>query len=277
MDLYDQHLHSRYSFDSETDPADHVETALARGLAGLTFTEHFDTHPEDWRACRYDDEAYSDAIERLRACYGSSIFIGKGIEVCFQPDRMDFVLDFLRGHRFDLVTLSVHYFQEDPVHERDRWAGLDVQKGTRRYLETVLEAVRFCERLHRKEGRVFDVLGHLDLVKRYTHRFFGAHDIASFPDLVDDILRTCLDAGMTPEVNTSTLRQGLDEPIPGPDTMARYVALGGTAMSLGSDAHRAEDVASDFDKALIMLHTAGIRSVAVFKRREGMAVPLTGG
>jgi histidinol-phosphatase (PHP family) len=272
VELYDQHLHSRHSFDSEADPAENVEAAIARGLAGLTFTEHFDTHPGDWKASRYDDEAYSAAIERLRVRFGSTIFIGKGIEVCYQPDTMDFALDCLSAHSFDMVIMSVHYFRGRPVHVREEWAGLEPAEGTRRYLETVLEAVRFCERLHTGEGRVFDVLAHLDLVKRYTRRFFGVDNVSLFPDLIDEILRTCLAADVIPEINTSTLRQELPEPTPGPETMARYAALGGSAMTIGSDAHRSKDIGAGLDRAMAMLRAAGLKSVAVFKNRQRIEI-----
>jgi histidinol-phosphatase (PHP family) len=275
MELYDQHIHSCHSFDSESDPTENVEVALSRGLAGLTFTEHFDTHPDDWSECRYDDVAYSAAIESLRSTYGSRIFIGKGIEVCYQPDAMDDVLEFLAGHAFDVVILSVHYFRGRPVHVRDHWAGLDLAEGTRWYLETVLEAVRFCERLHRGGRRVFDVLGHLDLVKRYTQRFFGRYDLSGCTELLNEILRACLAADLIPEVNTSTLRQSLGEPMPGADTVARYATLGGTVMSVGSDAHEARHVGSGLEEAADMLRSAGMRSVGVFENRRRIEIPIT--
>ena len=43
--LHDQHLHSRHSVDSKADPVANCEHALAAGLDGLTFTEHYDMHP----------------------------------------------------------------------------------------------------------------------------------------------------------------------------------------------------------------------------------------
>jgi histidinol-phosphatase (PHP family) len=268
MDLFDQHVHSRHSFDSRTDPAANVESAVARGLAGLTFTEHFDTHPDDWPGCVYDDEAYTATIARLRTDYQGAIFIGKGIEVCYQPDRMPFILGFLDRHKFDLIMLSVHYFTGDAVYRRENWDGVDAAAGTRRYLETVREAARFCERLHQTNGRVFDVLGHLDLVKRYTQRFLGTYDLSGFSDLLSDILQACLAADLTPEINTSTLRQELAEPMPSADVVARYAGLGGTSMSLGSDAHLAQSVGADFEGAIAVLRTAGLRHASVFTRRE---------
>ncbi len=268
MKLYDQHLHSRHSVDSQADPTANVEAALARGLAGLTFTEHFDTHPDDWETCLYDHESYSATIERLREHFGDAIFIGKGIEVCYQPDRMDFILDFLEGRQFDMVMLSVHYFGARPIHVRENWVGLGAADGTRRYLETVLEAVRFCEELLRTHGRVFDVLAHLDLVKRYTVRFLGRSEVSQFGGLLDEILGACIAADLVPEINTSTWRQGLAEPMPGADAAARYVRLGGAGMSLGSDAHRAEDIGADFDRAVAMLRAAGLQHVPVFQKRK---------
>jgi histidinol-phosphatase (PHP family) len=267
--MFDQHLHSRHSFDSKADPRENVEAAIARGLQGLTFTEHFDTHPDDWSTCVYDDAAYSDAIAALRSDFGDRIFIGKGIEVCFQPRRMDFILDFLARHSFDMVLLSVHYFGELAVHERPSWEGVAPLEGARQYLGNVLRAVEFCERLQGGgKRRVFDVLGHLDLVKRYTQRFFGEHDVSPFAAQIDEILRGCLRADLTPEINTSTLRQGLTQTMPNADAVKRYAELGGAAMSVGSDSHKSADIGAGFDQAAAMLRDAGIPRQAIFRKRD---------
>ena len=274
MDVFDQHLHSRHSFDCRTEPRDNVKAAIAAGLQGLTFTEHFDTHPNDWPKCVYDDEAYSTTIRKLREEFGGDIFIGKGIEVCYQPESMDFVLDFLARHQFDMVMLSVHYFGGVPVHRREHWTGVTVEDGTRRYLENVRDAMQICDGLHRARGRVFDVLGHLDVVKRYSKRFAGHHAVSAFGDLIDDILQGALAAGITPEINTSSLRQNLDETMPNASTIGRYAELGGQAVSLGSDAHRSEDIGAGFDHAAFIARHAGVTQVALFREREMERAPL---
>jgi len=272
MDLYDQHLHSRHSFDCRTEPEENVKAAVAKGLAGLTFTEHFDTHPDDWESCVYDDEAYSATIRSLRDRYGKDVFIGKGIEICFQPDHMDFILDFLARHEFDMVMLSVHYFGEKAVHTKENWSGIDAAVGTRMYLEHVRDAASFCANLHEVRGRrVFDVLGHLDLVKRYTQRFFGGYDVSECADVMEDILRALITADMVPEINTSSLRQGLAETMPALSTLKRYAELGGKAVSLGSDAHRAEHIGADFPRAVSLAREAGLFGAVSFRQRERTA------
>jgi histidinol-phosphatase (PHP family) len=266
--LYDQHLHTWFSNDSQSDPAENVRQAVARGLVGLTFTDHFDSHPKEWPLCKYDYEGIAAAVGSLRAQYAGRMFIGHGIEVCYQPEQMDKILGFLDSHRFDLVLLSVHWFKGKALHEREHWAGLDALKGTREYLETVLDAARFVLDLKQRGLKPFDVLGHLDLVKRYTQRYFDTFDIHPSGDLVDEILRTCLEADLVPEVNLSTLRQSLPEPCPADWVVARYAELGGRAMALGSDAHRPEHVGLGISEAADMLRKHGIEWLAVFKGRQ---------
>jgi histidinol-phosphatase (PHP family) len=255
--------------DSEADPAENVRSAIRRGLAGVTFTDHFDTHPTEWAGCEYNYDGIARAVKALRQEFGDSVFIGHGIEICYQPDQMEKrIFGYLEEHAFDVVILSVHWFSGRALHIREHWDGLDAEKGTEAYLEAVLDAARFVCDLKRQGRKPFDVLGHLDLVKRYTQRYFQTFDIGSHGDLVDEILRTCLEADLVPEVNLSTLRQNLPEPAPAAWVVRRYAELGGEAMSLGSDAHIPEHVGEGIVEATAMLKREGICKLAVFKSRE---------
>lgn len=267
MCLWDQHLHSNHSFDCQTPPEDNVRAAIDRGLSGLTFTEHFDPHPEEWRECIYDHEAYTRTIHRLRNEFGDRIAIGQGVEVGYYRERLDFTLDFLSEGDFDLVILSLHAIDHRLLHHRQSWDGLSVADASRRYFEHLLEAVDFCRSTNAHNGTVFNVLGHLDLVKRYSHRFFGQESIEEHIDLIDRILRLCLEARMVPEINTSTLRQGLKEPMPGLILLKQWSRIGGTCVSLGSDAHRAADVGAGFEEAIRIARLSGLTELSVFEKR----------
>jgi len=181
---------------------------------------------------------------------------------------MDWILSYLEVHKFDVVLLSVHWFGGRALHVRDHWSGLEVNSATGAYLESVLKAARFAGELNRQGRRPFDILGHLDLVKRYTQRYFGTFEVRSHRDLVDEILGTCIDAELVPEVNLSTLRQSLPEPTPAEWIVRRYAELGGEAMSLGSDAHESEHVGLGLVGAASMLKDNGIRRVALFRDRQ---------
>jgi histidinol-phosphatase (PHP family) len=275
MPLYDQHLHTFCSFDSKADPEENVLAAIDKGLAGLTFTDHFDTHPTEWPGCRYDYDKLRDIVAVLRDRYGSRIFLGLGIEICYQPERMDFILEYLESHTFDVVLLSVHWFDGKALHVREHWDGLVPEAGTRAYLETVLRAARQAGDLKRASGRrVFDILGHLDLVKRYTQRYFQSFDVRPHASLVDEVLHAAIEANLTLEINTSGLRQGVGEPMPAEWVVQRYAALGVREMALGSDAHIPKHIAADFDETVMTLRRSGIDAQAVFKNREREIVPL---
>ncbi len=47
-----------------------------------------------------------------------------------------------------------------------------------------------------------------------------------------------------------------------------YRELGGEILTLGSDAHRTADIASNFDVALEMARAAGFTHLARFERRQ---------
>ncbi len=210
----------------------------------------------------------------LRRKYGDRIFIGHGIEICYQPERMDFILDYLASHTFDVVLLSVHWFDGRALHMREHWNDIDARVGTQRYLETVLAAARFAGTLARGGKRAFDVLGHLDLVKRYTRRYYDTIHVAEFPELVDQILRAAIASDIIPEINMSSLRQLVGEPMPADWVVRRYAELGGTMMSVGSDAHRPDHVGAGLPEAAEIFRAAGIRSLAQFRSRTRTAVPL---
>ena len=274
MRLYDQHLHSWNSFDSKTPPVDNVKSALSRSLAGLTFTEHFDTHPTEWDQCVYDDGKITSELNGLRERYGKQIFIGKGIEVCYQPDKMAFILDFLDSHRFDLVILSVHWAFGRAVHVREHFAEMDADAFVRHHLNAVRAATEDVARLAKSGRQPFNVLGHLDFARRYSRSFYGSeHEVTDGP-VIDAILTNCLTAGLIPEINTSTLRNNMRSPMPGPAIIKRYAELGGQMMSLGSDAHKAECIGSHFADALVLMRDAGLQGVAIFQDRQVEAVPL---
>ncbi len=268
MELFDQHVHSWFSADCQADPAENVGRAIRMGLAGLTLNEHYDTHPSERDVCIYDYGRISEALNHLRAEYGNRVFIGRGIEVCYQPAMMDEILRHVEMHALDVVMLSVHFFEGRALHERDQWEGVEPARATRKYLEGVLDAARLALDLKRRGRRPFDVLGHLDLVKRYTQRYFGTYDVRACREIVEEILRTCVEADLVVELNTSTLRQGLPEPSPAEWAVRRYAELGGEAMVLGSDAHRSEDVGAGLAAAAELLKRAGIRKQAVFQERR---------
>ena len=117
----------------------------------------------------------------------------------------------------------------------------------------------------------FNVLGHLDLIRRDSWDLF--HEVltlAPYRDLIETALRRLIDDGRGLEVNTSGLRKGLPEPVPGIQVLQWYRELGGEILVFGSDGHRPEHVGFGFDVARDLALSAGFDRSAIF--REGQVV-----
>ena len=92
---------------------------------------------------------------------------------------------------------------------------------------------------------------------------------------MDEVLRTAIAADVPPEINTSTMRDGVGEPMPAQWTIERYAELGGKVMSIGSDSHQCEHIGDHFEDAVEILRQAGIEAEVAFSHRERYLIPLS--
>jgi histidinol-phosphatase (PHP family) len=223
---WDCHVHSRFSVDCDEPLEAMCASALANGLSGVCFTEHFDANPIDAGFGFYDDAAFSEAIERARERFDGRLSIAKGIEFS-EPHRWPREYERTLAFGFDFVLASIHYLGDDWVGDPSFVRRLGVEGVFERHYE---ETLALC----RTGG--FDALAHIDFPKRYLGR-------SSEPEaVIAETMRALVSSGASLEINTSPLRKGLPEPCPSGRLLAAYAREGGRFVTLGSDAHRAADV-----------------------------------
>jgi histidinol-phosphatase (PHP family) len=262
--FYDDHVHSLHSADSQTPVLAICQAAAIRGLRGLCLTDHFDTDPNDWGYGHYDWDMIVRSVDQARAIYGEQLALQVGAEVCFQPCFSRRVADFLAACPLDYALGSVHYVQREFVHP-DYFRRRSPHEAYARYFAAVEELVT---------SGLFDALGHLDLAKRYAHEVCGPFDPSPHWEQIERILRLMAGNGMALEVNTSGWRQGPAEPFPGEAIVRRFVELGGTRITLGSDAHLAADVGRDLVRALDLLRSAGLTHITRYVQRQPVLIPI---
>lgn len=130
-----------------------------------------------------------------------------------------------------------------------------------RYFREVLENI--------KRYNQFDVYGHLDYVVRYGGYDSKQIEYHEFQEILDEILINLIKKDKGLEVNTSGIyKYGLVNPHPNIEILKRYKELGGKIITLGSDAHKAEDLAKDFDIALDILEDVGLTDIAFYHNRK---------
>jgi histidinol-phosphatase (PHP family) len=241
----DTHLHSRISCDSEMGLQAACRQALKMGLKALVFTEHADFDPSDQGCGFYDDKKYQEELAEARVAMGRSIKIYKGAEITYQPQRRLQILEFIYQHQFDLTVGSVHMVGPQDISRPEL-----AQKhyGTIEEEQAYGEYFREVEKLI--DSRLFDCLGHLDLCKRYGHLHYGPLSYRKYEKNYKRLLKRLIQSDMVLEINTSGLRQQVKETFPPYPAVLEYLKMGGLKLTLGSDAHRAQDIGCDFEKVL---------------------------
>lgn len=257
--LVDLHCHSTLSADASSPMADVCAAAVDRGVTWLTFTEHLDLQPDDPGYGFFDYDRYTATLAACRDRFGDRLRLPMSIEVSYQPEFADEIEQFLAKHPFDYVIGSVHSANREFMWLPEFYEKRTAQEAWQLYFEDLRKCAAtgwFC------------TLGHLDVPKRYCSHLYGKFRYADWADLVDAVLQACIDTGTGLEINTSGLRQGYGETLPGIDVLRRYRELGGEILTVGSDSHQADHVAADIPVAYDLAREAGFKAIAVFPERR---------
>ncbi len=259
----DFHTHTDFSTDSEQPMEGALEALVSKGIKTVCFTEHMDM---DYPGGEFilDTAAYRERLFSLREKYHGRIEILFGVELGLMDYLAPRLREYVSAWDFDFVIGSSHLVDGvDPYYPEyfDRFGD---RNGILRYFESILANIRAFDD--------FDVYGHLDYVVRYSHA--RTYAPADYADILDEILKTLVSMGKGIELNTAGLKYGLEFAHPHPWLLRRYRELGGEVITVGSDGHKAEHYAWDFDKAAGILTEAGFMYYTVFRKRRAEFVPI---
>lgn len=255
--MFDFHMHSHFSADCTTPMEDMVNGAIQKGMTEICFTEHIDyEYPDPSIIFEVDLTLYENELNRLRELYGQHIKIRKGIEIGVQPHVLQRYDQLMIQNTFDFVICSMHTTDRKSLHYKEIFHGRTVTEAFQLYYDEYLACI--------KAFKQFNVLGHVDLVKRYADE--------PSPDLFHDQLRLIFQElipyGKGIEVNTSGPRYGLDHALPSRDVLELYKQCGGEIITLGSDAHRVREIGDHFHQSLLQLQDIGFRYITTFDQQE---------
>lgn len=230
----DMHVHSRFSIDGTSTMEEYCLVAERTGSTIICFTEHVDFNSreknlsviKDNRTQNFVVDDYFCEINRLREKY-SSLTLLSGIEFS-EPHLFPHEFAKYCSYPFDCITAGIHHCN-NAVFPGAR--NLPVTEALDEYYNIMLKTV---------ELGGFQVLAHLD----FPRLFFDSWDIDS--GLLDEILSRVVQQNIVLEVNTSSIHNPHDEPMPSYPIIERYRQLGGAKIVLGSDAHCTKDFSNQF-------------------------------
>lgn len=273
MQLTDCHTHTEISPDSETKLSDMLRAARQADLFAYAVTDHVELcrwYPQGYYKSRPRNEEdffdYAARFERsmqqnLRAKEtAEDLTLLCGIELG-EPD-VDFALAkrIYNDPRLDFVIASLHEMQGKLDFYFLDYAHEDVDALLERYFTTLLHiAAQDC----------YDVLGHITYPLRYIEGDAGIPvDIARYRDCIAEIFRTVIGKRKGIELNTSGYRQAYGKPFPDAELLRLYRDLGGKLLTLGSDAHKPEDVAGGIAEGAALAKSVGFDRITYYLRHD---------
>lgn len=262
MILADQHMHSTFSPDGTSGLSEMARTALDRGLKAITFTEHMDMElpvpPGRWP--ELDPGPYRAGFLQTQQEFAGQLDLGWGVEFGMQPHLVERGQAFLARNNFDFVIASCHTScGRLPTHS-SYYEGRSKKEALEEYFTELGRCLALFDN--------YDVCGHIDYVVRYCPGGEEGYRPQEYAEFLDPLLRTVIEKGKGIEMNTGAFRYGMTQPNPCAWILKRYRELGGRIITVGSDAHRAQDVASDFERGRQVLLDCGFTEYAVYRNRQ---------
>ena len=258
----DSHTHTDLSGDCTSPIAQMIASARNKGIQYYTITDH---HDLDFPECGID---FTLDLEKSQQQYfefaksnDEDFTLLHGIEFGLQRHLGQALNDLNKAQNHDFIIGSCHLAGGTDPYDKTYFDGRTRDEGYLFYFQNMLHCVT--------ELDGFDSLGHMDYVIRYWR---GEGDrkyrYSDFSDIFDQILTTLIRKDIALEVNTAGYPYKLNQPHPAYNVLERYYQLGGKLITIGSDAHLPENVASHFDETEARLKAIGFDSYTVFIGRK---------
>lgn len=268
----DYHVHTEYSDDSCYLMEDVIRDAIVLGIKEICFTDHVDYGIKlDWddpnliikenekTIANVNYPQYFQKIDSLTEKYCNQITIKKGMEFGIQMHTIDKFQKLFNKYLFDFIILSIHQVENKEFWTNDFQAGLSEAEYYQRYYQEMYDVVR--------NYHDYSVLGHMDLIKRYDDKD-GYDAFNEQKEIITRILKYIIEDGKGIELNTSSVRYGLDDLMPSRDIFQLYYDLGGRIITIGSDSHEKVHLGAHIETMKKDLKKIGFKEFCTFKQMK---------
>lgn len=262
----DLHTHSQYSFDGNESVSSLCVVAAARNIEILAITDHCDMVPgrdgfsgflrsENERTLAFQN-VHPEQVELL-----NGIEIGNAINM---PAETRSVLE---SRSFDFVLGAIHFLPDGTdIYQMKLQTETDVNRMFQQYFGQLADLV---------EMGGFDSLAHLDYPLRVLLGTVDRPTIFQYRDLVEPILDGLVRQKIALELNTRGTYDWQNRVGPEDWVLRKYRELGGTKITIGSDAHTLQRIGAGFGAAVAAMEKTGFHSFTVYRNRMAYQIPFT--
>ena len=263
--IADMHTHSVNSHDSVCEIEDMCLMQIKRGTNIFAVTDHCDVYSYNDYDIYTPIRNSADTVRALNKKYDGKCLILSGVEI---SEGFWHKSEYEKTHNllpYDVILGSVHCVKYKDLEKP--YSGIDFSRFTTEQIYSYLDCY-FNDMLEMLSTTDFDVLTHMTCPLRYITGKYGIKvDLSAFDGKITEILKVIINKGIALEVNTSSYAL-LNDSMPCKDILKKYFNMGGYLITLGSDAHIAENASYCFDKAIETLKEIGFKNIFYYKNRE---------
>ena len=275
--LMDYHIHTKLCRHGNGELEEYVKSAIQKGLIEIGFNEHFPQEflledlpkkyhnlipIEDYAMPKDEFPNYVSQVLKLREEYKDKISVKLGVEIDFLKEKTEYIKSEINKYPFDYIYGSIHqiYFDGKPFAFDDSrflkfYDEYDIDDCYKLYFIAVGESIN---------SKLFDVVSHLDLIKKYG---FRPKNLDKYKILINQTLNSIQENDLVMELNTAGARKKVGEFYP-EDFILKEAHERGIEITLGSDAHKPDEVGYKFDEAIDKLKKFGFEYLIQFSRRK---------
>ncbi len=266
--MIDYHVHCSASFDCEAAPQAQIDAAIQCGINELCFTDHVDF---DYAESNPNAPAIADIALR-NAAFDSldtkGVMVLSGVELGLSDaDAATRAVSYLNSIKsvapMDFIIGSVHQCDGFDCYYPEYFAGKTRAYAYRRYLEQVVASAKCCS--------MYSVIGHYDFCAKFSPYADRAVRYSDAPELFDELFTYLIENGKGIEVNSGAWRSS---DAWGLDIISRYHELGGRIITIGSDAHRPENMGRRLNEAVDLIAAAGFKYITTFRGLTPRFIPI---
>ena len=252
--IVDLHNHTPLCNHAEGTIDDYVKSAIKAGSEIFGFSDHapMDFDPK-YRMKFSDMKEYEKEVLQAKEKYKKEITILLGYEVDYLPGHMD---ERVLKADVDYLIGSVHFLEGwgfDNPEFMGKWEEQDIDEVWQKYFDTIENMAK---------SKLFDIVGHLDLIKVF--KFLPKGDIKKMAKAALEAIKK---ADMVIELNVAGYRKKVEEPYPSRELLEVAFSLD-IPITFSSDAHTPEQVSMFNEQIVTLAREVGYTECAYFSKRK---------
>jgi len=250
--LIDLHNHTILCNHAIGSIEEYIQKAIQQNIKIYGFSDHAPMNFDPKYRMSFEEmEIYEKWIDTIAKKY-PEIKILKGYEVDFTPEVDKKVLN----RDVDYLIGSIHFLDNwgfDNPEFLAGWDKRDIDDIYREYFDLVVKLA---------DSKMFDIVGHLDLIKVFNFR--PNEDIKI---LAKNAIEAIADNDLVVEINSAGIRKAVNEPYPS-IPLLEMIKEANIDITFGSDAHNPNQVGFYLKECYNMAKFLGYKKAVYFENRE---------